>query len=47
MIETINKLVGAQRKLVRESSLVPTSEEIAKRLDSGEPIICKRPAQTP
>jgi RNA polymerase primary sigma factor len=33
MIETINKLVRAQRQLVQELGHEPTSEEIAKRMD--------------
>ncbi|MGC2002387.1 MAG: RNA polymerase sigma factor RpoD [Candidatus Acidiferrales bacterium] len=34
MIETINKLVRTQRQLVQELGREPTSEEIAKRMDS-------------
>jgi RNA polymerase primary sigma factor len=35
MIETINKLVRAQRQLVQELGHEPTSEEIAKRMDTS------------
>jgi RNA polymerase primary sigma factor len=35
MIETINKLVRVQRQLVQELGHEPTSEEIAKRLDTS------------
>jgi RNA polymerase primary sigma factor len=35
MIETINKLVRVQRQLVQELGHEPTSEQIAKRLDTS------------
>jgi RNA polymerase primary sigma factor len=35
MIETINKLVRVQRQLIQELGHEPTSEEIAKRLDTS------------
>ena len=49
MIETINKLVRAQRKLQQELGREPTTEELAKRLELPVPKIRKllRIAQEP